>query len=205
MQNLDSRIKEIQKVSLNPIFLNARIDAEDRARELLNSRCGRFTEDEFKKFLYLCNTELVSKKPYSCGDWRKNPTHTRFTSRFIGNNMKFVTDTLDECNSWITALWQSTTETLDILDRFWKKGRVKGAGTSFPTMIMYLKERDSYNVWLRPLAKAINTLMDIDRKPDMTRNAANYQNFNSAVNEFLRRKYNLKPQEVDYVLFRLSQ
>ncbi len=35
------------------IFLNARIDAEDRARELLNSRCGYFTEDEFKKFLYL--------------------------------------------------------------------------------------------------------------------------------------------------------
>ena len=119
--------------------------------------------------------------------------------------MECVTDTLDKYNSWITALWQSTTETLDILDRFWKEGQVEGAGTSFPTMIMYLKNRDRYNVWLDPLAKAINTLMDIDRKPDMTRNAANYQTFNNAVNRLLRSKYNLKPQEVDYILSFLSQ
>ena len=46
---------------------------------------------------------------------------------------------------------------------------------------------------------------DIDRKPDMTRNAANYQTFNNAVNRLLRSKYNLKPQEVDYILSFLSQ
>jgi hypothetical protein len=204
MQNLDERIKDIQKVSLNPIFLNTRIDAEDRAREMLNSRCGYFTEDEFKKFLYLCNTEMVPKRPYQIIDWRKNPTLTRFSAMFIGNNMKFI-DTLNESNKWIALLWQSAADMLNVLNEFWEKGQIEGAGTSFPTVIMYLKDREIYNVWLPGLTKGLNRAIPIDRKVKMTKRLENYQKFNSAVNEFLRHKYHLKPQEVDYILFRLSQ
>lgn len=37
MQSLDSRIEEMRMVSGKDIFLNARIDAEDEARDLLNT------------------------------------------------------------------------------------------------------------------------------------------------------------------------
>jgi hypothetical protein len=204
LQNLDDRIKEMQKVSLNPVFLNTRIDAEDRARELLNSRSGYFTEDEFRKFLYLCNTEMVPQKPYTVADWPKNPTLTRFTAMFIGNNMKSI-DTLNECNKWIALLWQSAADELNLLNLFWEKGEIQGAGTALPTMIMYLKDRETYNVWLPGLTKGLKKVIPADMKIGMTRSLDEYRKFNTAVNEFLRHKYNLNPQEIDYILFRLSQ
>jgi len=202
MNSWSTRINEFRKVSLNPAFIDSRAIAEESAKDLLNRMCGRFTEHGLIRFLDLINTEKVPPNLYTNG-LRAHDTRTRFQLSFIGKNRNDIIESIGEFNRWIPALWQSTDDTHDALDQFWEKSMVKGAGIGLPTMIMYLKDPLKYNVWLPFLAKALETL--IDRTFYRAMSATNYMIFNEAVNEYLRRPFGLKPQEIDYVLYRIGR
>lgn len=196
------RIREIQCVSSQQRFLQARIDAEKKARQLLDRRAGRFTKEELCRFLDLCNTEIVPPNAFS-NELRTRETKTRFQQSFIGQNRCLMLDTLEVCNKWISCLWKAKGTEQDILDAFWQHSDdMKGAGTGLPTMILYLKRPKTHSVWLVSFNKP---LTDITGQTLPTRRTANnYSFYNRVVNEQLRKPYRLKPQEIDYVLYRLS-
>jgi hypothetical protein len=196
-----SKIREIQKVSLNQWFLDARISAVGEARKMLYDKCGQFTKYDFNVFFDLSNMEVTPIDP-DLYDLHSYAVSTRFRPSFMGNNRNNLLKTPDECNRWMASIWLSNADTLNILDQFWKEGRVKGAGTSFPTLIMYLKDPERYNVWIPGLAKTLSILLG--RKFKMTRNSRNYLDFNDGVNKAFRQPFKLLPQEIDYILFRIG-
>jgi hypothetical protein len=194
MTSLAHRIREIQRVSGQQRFLQARIDAEKKACQLLDRRAGRFTKEEFCRFLDLCNAEIVPP--------RTRETKTRFQQSFIGQNRCLMLDALKTCNDLIVSLWKAEGNEHDILDSFWCHSDVKGAGTGLPTMILYLKRPKTHSVWLVSFNEPMS---DITGQTLPTRRTANdYSFYNRVVNERLRKPYRLKPQEIDYVLYRLS-
>ena len=200
----ERRIKFINKirhdVSTKPELLFARVSAENKARILLNNKAGYLSESDLDHFLNLCNTELVPPNQYSI-KLRDIETITRFQLSFIGQNRKLMADSLESTNEWIKRLWEQTDD-YSSLTRFWNENQVPGAGMGLPTMILYLKDSSRFNVWLPFLNKGISIFTG--EKISSKRNADNYIKFNETVNRGLREPFNLKPQEIDYILFRIN-
>ena len=113
-----------------------------------------------------------------------------------------MVNALRECNYWIGSLWKTNDDPFNILSQFWKLNEVPGAGMGLPTMILYLKNPAVYNVWLPFLNTALSHFTG--QILSSQRNAENYFTYNSILNKELREPFDLKPQEIDYILFRIS-
>jgi hypothetical protein len=190
-----------QEITLKPIFLHTRQDAENEAMKLLDKKAGAFSTKDLYKFLDLCNTEIVPPDINSA-IFRKKVTRTRFQLSFIGQNRQLMIGALDMCNKWIHVLWSHPGEPFDILSQFWNISEVPGAGIGLPTMILYLKKPEEFNIWLPFLNDACNLITKKDLS--CARNAKYYKQYNNAINEELRNPYGLKPQEIDYILYRIK-
>ena len=73
-------------------------------------------------------------------------------------------------------------------------------------MIMYLKDTEKYNVWIPFLSDALGIIEG--KTFNKKRNVENYVEFNNYIIRSLRQiipNYNLKPQEIDYILFRIGR
>ena len=205
MKISEKQIKSInrirQEVSFKPEFLQSRILAENSARVLLDNKAGRFKVYDLELFLNHCNTERIPLKSEPT-KIRENETLKRFGVAFIGQNRRLMVNALRECNYWIGSLWKTNDDPFNILSQFWKLNEVAGAGMGLPTMILYLKNPAVYNVWLPFLNTALShfTGQILSSK----RNAENYYTYNSILNKELREPFDLKPQEIDYIIFRIS-
>jgi hypothetical protein len=198
-QNQIERINQLRlTITQNPAFLNVRSQAEQKARNLLNEKAGRFSDDDLTVFFNLCNTEIVPPNPYSTV-FRKNITITRFQLSFIGQNRSLMKSRLTKCNFWIHKIWDSRDDDLSALSEFWRKIEIPGAGIGLPTMLLYLKNPDTYNVWLPFLNDAIISLNGKEIATE--RKVKNYLQFNDSVNTTLRDSFGLLPQEIDYILY----
>lgn len=114
-------------------------------------------------------------------------------------------EALTACNYWLERLWNFENDPLFEIDAFWKASGnrvVKGAGTGLPTMVLYLKEPERFNIWIPFLAKALNKLSGRDFQSNRTRR--NYEFYNTIVNDDLRHAFKLAPQETDYILWRTA-
>jgi hypothetical protein len=201
MVNFDQRISEIRRrVSRTGPFLEARINAERDARQLLDARAGFFTTEDLTRFFDLCNTERVP--PNTSDELRESETRTRFQLTFIGQNRCLMLRTIDECNKWIALLWKERTDELGALDLFWRSSRIKGAGTGLPTMILYLKHPGTYSIWLGFLSEALSAIAG--QELPTSRTVPDYLRYNQAVDTYLRKRFPVQPQEIDYILYRLS-
>jgi hypothetical protein len=201
MNNWSERIEEFRKVSLQPGFLDARIQAEAKARDLIARNLGRFDKTHLTKFLTLINTERIPKDILSY-ELRPNETSTRFQRSFIGQNRQLIVNTLPEFNKWVSRLWQAA-QPDDILGQFWRERSVKGAGVGLPTVILYLKEPARYNVWLPFLTKVLGRFNS--KELDVSRTVKSYLNFNNTANQHFRSRFGLEPQEIDYLLYRIGR
>lgn len=188
------------EITSKPEFLKARLQAEDQARKLLDDKSGAFDVNDMEKFLNLCNIELVPANLHS-NKLRQKLTRTRFRLSFIGQNRNLMIGSLELCNYWIHCLWHSVDDPIMVLSQFWSKNQVPGAGMGLPTMILYLKNPVEYNVWLPFLNDACNLLTE--SKLSSKRTVQNYLLYNKTINEELRNPLSLKPQEIDYILFRI--
>ncbi|MCX5805827.1 MAG: hypothetical protein NT010_07145 [Proteobacteria bacterium] len=189
-----------EHVSTKPEFIYARCNAEQEARNMLDNRVGRFTQDDFISFFQYCNTERVPLNNKTT-ELKGHATYRRFNPAFMGNNRKLLLSSIEELNLRTERLWKSNGALPEALSRFWSHPQVKGAGIGFPSMIVYLKDQEKYNVWLPSLAKALGYFKDGDKFSTTSRNIENYLKFNNAINDDLRRPFGLKPQEVDYLLY----
>ena len=194
-------IRECQQVSLKPAFLNTRWQAESEARNLLNQKAGFFEVNDLITLLDLCNTEIVPPDQYSTV-LRNKETRTRFQLSFIGQNRKLMIRSLESANEWIGILWNSIGDPYKQLANFWNINEVPGAGIGLPTMILYLKDPDEFNVWLGFLNDGFNQFSGSNLSS--IRNASNYHVYNNRVNKELRQRFDLAPQETDYILYRIK-
>lgn len=191
-----------ENVSTSPGFLEARRKAETKARNMLDKKAGRFTEDDFQLFFELCNTERVPPNVHTV-ELNEHETITRFGLAFRSNNKKLMLESLDELNRWTLKLWANDDPSLNILERFWFPSHVKGAGISFPTMIMYLKNPDCYVIWLESLTKNLSKFTN--QEVPMRKSSRNYLEYNKIVDSHLRKPFNLQPQEIDYLIFYIGR
>jgi hypothetical protein len=212
MADWRDRIEEYRKVSLNKDFLDSRRKAEDTARELLNEKVGSFTRNDLKRFLSLCNTERVPPNIHSI-ELKPIDSNSRFQRSFKGQNANLIIDCINEFNKWIPDLWNatSTKETMKVLDNIWKTNTIKGAGTGFPSMIMYLKDSDIFNVWISYLDDAIVAITNKsleEKAHGIEWRLLYYLTYNQSVNKYFSGDDSfsprIEPQERDYILFRVS-
>lgn len=193
------RIKDIRdKVSLVPAFLRARMDAEEEARRLLR---GGADSRQLDHFFELCNTERVPANEFSY-ELQPEEKQTRFIPAFWGKNRRLMLLTRDECKQWMARLWQAKKDDeLSVLESFWQSSPINGAGIGLPTMILYLKHPETYSVWLPVLRRALSSIMG-ETLPS-SRTVPSYLRYNQAVDKCLRIEVKVKPQEIDYILWRL--
>lgn len=187
-----------ENVSTKHDFLFARSRAEAAARNMLDEKAGWFTANDFQLFFQHCNTERVPPHRHTL-ELNDHETHTRLRPAFMGNNQKRMLESSDKLNQWTRDLWKNKDPSLKIFEQFWSHSNVKGAGISFPSMIMYLKNPDHYAIWLPFLTDALSKFAN-QRVPKRG-SLENYFDFNSAVDRNLRKPFDLQPQEIDYILF----
>jgi len=191
------KVKEWQSKFVTPEFVSVRMRAEAEARQLLENKLGHFKTGDLNRFLGFCNTELIPLK-------RKRETLTRFQRAFIGANKKNIIGHSDAFNEWSSRLWNAPDmQVFNWLDRFWREKGVLGGGAGLPTMILYLRDPSIYNVWLPFTAKGLKNLTGINI--GMGRKADNYIKYNEAVNYLIRSPLHLKPQEIDFILYKAGK
>lgn len=191
-------IKQYRIKYVSSEFISVRKNAEDKARYLMKINLGHFDKNMLEYFLKLANTEFVTR--YNKKYYKINETSTRFQRAFKGANAKNIIEHLDFFNDWSVRIWKEPESSLEgLLDLFWETRFIPGAGTSLPTLLLYLRDPSQYNIWLPYTAQGLERLTGF--VTGSVRSGANYLRYNNLVNEKVRKKYDLQPQEVDFILF----
>lgn len=170
-----------------------RLAAEDAARALLDAHAGSMTDQQARELGALLNS----------GDWNGTAHHNRFSPAFVGASLKSLIEPLDEFNKWTLKLWTaSEPEAMELVAQLVADRKLfPGAGTSYPTALMYLRDRTKYAIRLKSTESGLAAL---GRAAEMSKGAADYADFCQAVT-LLRQEFDLEPQEVDVILAEASR
>ncbi|MHB9146299.1 MAG: McrB family protein [Symbiobacteriia bacterium] len=132
-------------------------------------------------------------------DWQKGEVRKdRFAMGFSGNIVNQLIGDMDKFNYWTKRIW--TDAPVD-LDSFWEEPLL-GAGSSYPTLLLYLRNPEQNNIWMKALEQGLQFLGFPSEK--WTLSAARYQSYNRVVSE-LKERHGWRPQEVDVILIRLGR
>ena len=174
---------------LDPIQLQTRLQGETKARQLLESKLGEFTEDDLRTFAQNLSA-----------DWYRNAVrYDRFKPAFSDPQVNMLIRSLSSFNPWVKQIWQATDEQLDsLLDQFWNTTAVHGGGITLPTALLYLKDPEKYNIWLDITTQGLQIAANF--QPGRKKTAAGYRLYNQVMNDF-RKRHNLKPQILDIILW----
>ncbi|MEX1027984.1 MAG: DUF2461 family protein, partial [Candidatus Paceibacterota bacterium] len=188
----DDRLKQAVAAADRPNDLAVRREAEAKARELIESNLGRLSADHLSELFTLLNA-CVGKK---------GTVYTRFGPAFVGHNKNLLIEQADQLNGWIETLWTAKEEDVpNILSGFWEE-KLAGGGRSFPTAVLYLRDKEKHAVWTSNLEKALYTV--IPGLPAKFRTGFSYLQFCKGVDR-LRKKQPFPPEMHDFVLFMLTK
>lgn len=180
------------KKDISPDRLSSRSEGEARARKLLASKLGNFTEADLRLFMTDFSSDLTKGKL----------RHDRFAPAFFGPQVNMLVKSLETFNEWSKRLWQASDNELDaLLDDFWSSTAVYGAGISLPTGLLYLKDPKNYNVWLVITSKGLQLAEGF--ASGQTKTIDGFRRYNQAMNSF-REKYGLDPQALDIILWQIA-
>jgi len=169
--------------------LKVRLQGEGEAKLLLEEKVGHFSDEDIRGFLVALNTDF----------WNDKERHDRFMPAFYGSLANQIADSLEAFNQWAQKLWIATDEQLDnLLDEFWQKNEVAGGGTSLPTAILYLRDPETYAIWIPALEHGLKAVLPI-LKLKKRRTADGYRIYNEAF-QSLREQLGFTPQVMDIVL-----
>lgn len=191
---LESAIARIREEYLDdPRFNSVRLDAEARARDMLDANIGAMTPGEIRSFLDCMNTENI----------RGKTSLTRFGRHFTNIIAVNICKCPREFNEWIGILWKTQDKALqNALARIFKIKPIMGAGTVLPTFIMYLRAPDASNIYTTKLAENLAEALSNDQLFGGSP-YERYELFNRAVLDHVVKPFKLQPQEVDLVLSQL--
>jgi hypothetical protein len=181
--------------SRTPEDLTVRQEAEQAARTLLDQRAGRMTREEAFDLGRLLNT--TAKQGVRRYD--------RFSPAFHGASMETLTEDMDNFNHWTLRMWRGTDdERLEAVDEVLRDpSALRGAGSSYPTVLLYLKDPDHYAVWLSITDRGVKLATE-EEWPGRSGGAAAYQQYNAAAQRFAE-ELELAPQDLDFVLSGLGR
>jgi len=174
-----------------PTLVESRQAAEEEARQLLNQHAGGMTKEQAQALGQLFNR----------GEWAGVMRHNRFLPAFAGATMERLVEPIETFNEWTQRFWRSPDEeALQAVDEVLRNPNAfPGAGRSYPTMLMYLRDPHRFAVWLQICHQGLIAISDYDEPRGRTGGADRYLRYCAAVGQFADR-WGLEPQEVDAVL-----
>jgi len=183
------KIIEIRKEFCSPERIFLRRQAEDLAIAIVDSTIPGYLElEDIENVLRLMNYDY----------WGKKVHYSRFDQTFLGHNMNLIlSNNIDSLNkSFMEIYWK---ENLTIADKLIKQ--IVGAKFGFITTLLYLKNREKYNIFLYKLEEGILTLYPHKKFPNNF--YEKYIEYNDLVNE-LKGQLKLASQEIDIILASLA-
>ena len=185
------RIEQWQQEYLPPERLRARQEGESRARALLESKLGRFDEADLRQFMADLSADWANDKD----------RQDRFMPALYGSQVNRMVETLDGFNVWTERIWNASDAELDsLLNEFWERLEVSGAGVSLPTALLYLRDPERYNIWIPVMSEGLRITCGFE--PGRMRTAHGYRAYNEASNDF-RERYGLSPRALDVILWKV--
>jgi uncharacterized protein (DUF2461 family)/DNA polymerase III delta prime subunit len=178
-----------------PQGFQVRAEAEGEAREFLSEYAGRMSEEQAHHLGSLLNK-----------DFARGVHHlTRFSPAFHGATMNLLVENLDLFNEKTQILWRGTEEeALNLAgDIFADKQVLPGAGRSYPSVLLYLRDPDRFPVWLNATHKGLRAAVGY-QGPTRRGGREAYELFAKAAQEFAA-EYDITPQELDGVLTDLGK
>ncbi|MGA4732043.1 MrcB family domain-containing protein [Micromonospora taraxaci] len=174
-----------------PTLINSRQTAEQQARELLNEFSGKMSAEQALALGELFNT----------GEWGGVVRHNRFSPAFVGAAMQRLVDPLDKFNEWTDRVWRRPEdEALQYVDEILRDSQTfPGAGRSYPTMLMYLRDPARYAMWLQITHRGLVALHRLTEPKNRGGGSERYLRYCEAARNFAE-EFDLQPQEIDAVL-----
>jgi uncharacterized protein (DUF2461 family)/energy-coupling factor transporter ATP-binding protein EcfA2 len=191
---LDQTIARV-RANFGEEFVSGRVEGEEQARALLNARAGSMTRDEFIELGSLFNTQV----------FRGKVQRARFAPAFQGATIQRLAGHLDLLNDWTRRIWTgSEDEALSFASElFIERDALPGAGRSYPSMLLYLRNQERFAVWTDATEKGLRLLTDY---PGGVRKGGReaYLKFCEYC-AGVRQRHGLSPQEVDAILSDATQ
>ena len=184
-------VEVLRKAHVTEQRISVRLEAEKKAGELLRVKSGRFSAEDLRQFFAWMN------KDFSKGKERKN----RFNMAYVGSNLNALVDQLSIVNEWISKFYNAEGAELEsFIEEYFNKMPIKHAGVAFPSVILYVRDPDKYNLCFRKMVDGFKQLTGFS---NTAFNSAFYFKYNDKANAF-RKKHNLRPQELDILLCAVS-
>ncbi len=171
-------------------FVAGRATAEEKARSLLNASAGNMSREQAMQLGQFLNEHV------SNGVLR----HDRFSPAFVGGALNKLTADLATFNDRVQLLWKGNDDSaLAALDQSIKNRQLfPGAGSSFPSVLMYLREPNRFAIWTTATIAGLRALTGSSGGSKVG-GSKSYLQFCELVNQF-RALHDVAPQEVDAIL-----
>jgi MoxR-like ATPase/predicted RNA-binding protein with PUA-like domain len=172
--------------------LEVRRASEQEARELLDRLAGSMADSDFSRLFALLNRDFFGGKERS----------DRFAPGFVGSSASMLLSNLENLNSWTSRIWPA--EEADALagvgELLANRRALYGAATSYPTMLLYLRDPARWPIWLSSTDRGLRAISDYGgaRTPGSGQ-LEDYRAFATAAQEFMA-EYEIAPELLDAVL-----
>ncbi|HET8863648.1 MAG TPA: AAA family ATPase [Solirubrobacterales bacterium] len=178
--------------------IEARRGAEDQARALLDASAGRLEDAQLRELLGLFNVDSHKGKPYQ----------SRFSPAFVGATANGLAANLEQLNRWTARLWRGEEGDAEEAagELLADHKLLPFSGTSYPTMLMYLRAPERFAVWLQPTDRGLQRLWPAyrPRRPPGAGLIEDYLAFSKAATDLMR-TYEIPPELLDAVLAAASR
>jgi AAA domain (dynein-related subfamily)/EVE domain len=172
--------------------LELRREAEDEARKLLDEFAGQMTEGQARALFKLFN-----------GDFHKGRrSQSRFLPAFVGQTANALVANLQEFNRWTARIWKESEETAiaAVGELLANRKTLPSSGSSYPTMLMYLRSPEDAAVWLKITDQGLRRLTDYQpAKNPGNGGPDDYAVFCKAAVQLMA-DYDIPPELLDYLL-----
>jgi len=138
------------RAKYGPTLVPTRRAAEDAGRVLLHAHAGAMTVAQAHELGRLLNS----------GDWSGTPHYNRFSPAFVGASLNSLIEPIEQFNQWTLKLWTAPeADAIQMLAELAADRKMfPGAGISYPSVLMYLRDRSKYAVRLKSTESGLNAL-----------------------------------------------
>jgi 5-methylcytosine-specific restriction protein B len=178
--------------------IETRREAEDQARSLLDDSAGEMEEQQLRALLKLFNADSHNGKHYQ----------SRFSPAFVGATANGLAANIEKVNAWTKRVWRSDNDQAaqSVSELLADRKLLPSSGTSYPTMLLYLRASERFAVWLQPTDKGLQRLHP-GYQPKTSPGAGTgegYLAFCSAATELMQ-DHEIPPELLDAVLAAASR